>query len=49
MDVEVSQEDQRCTILREGAEQGVKLIEEAPQGTWRAINNNNVQVNGGGD
>jgi len=37
------------TILWEGAEQGVELIEEASQGPWRAIDNNNVQVNRIGD
>ncbi|KAJ8367756.1 hypothetical protein SKAU_G00077840 [Synaphobranchus kaupii] len=39
----ISQEDQRGAVLWEGAEQGVELIEEAPQGTWGWVMRNRTE------
>lgn len=49
MDIEVTKEDQRGAILREGAEKSVQLIQEASQRPWRTINDCNKKVRGVGD
>jgi hypothetical protein len=48
-EVKVAQNCERWAVLRKGAYQGIKLIDELSEGTWRAINDKDVKLERAGN
>ena len=48
-DVEVAEDNEWDAILRKAAEEGIHLVVEVTEGTWRTVDNHNGELDRNGD
>ena len=48
-DVEVAEDNEWCAILRKAAEEGIHLVVEVTEGSWRTVDHHNGEFDRNGD